>query len=52
MTESGTAEAVMAYAEKSFDAPITWKEAPEGQAWAAGPESGVGALHIDVLSAH
>jgi hypothetical protein len=48
MTDSGTAEQVLAYAEKSFDAPIGWKEAPEGQAWTAGPESGTGALHIDV----
>lgn len=48
MTDSGTAEAVMAYAEKSFQAPITWKEAGEGQSWSSGPESGVGTLHIDV----
>jgi hypothetical protein len=48
MTDSGTAEQVLAYAEKSFDAPITWKEAPAGQAWTAGPESGTGELHIAV----
>jgi len=48
MTDSGTAEQVLAYAEKSFEAPISWKEAPAGQAWTAGPESGTGALHIDV----
>jgi hypothetical protein len=48
MTDSGTADEVMAYAEKSFDAPITWKEPREGQAWSAGPESGAGALHIAV----
>ncbi|MES1183542.1 MAG: hypothetical protein ABUL60_06985 [Myxococcales bacterium] len=48
VTDSGTAEAVMAYAEKSFEAPITWKEAPAGQSWSTSPESGVGALHIDV----
>jgi hypothetical protein len=47
-TDFGTAEQVMAYAEKSFEAPISWKEAPEGQVWSAGPESGVGALHVDV----
>lgn len=47
-TDFGTAEQVMAYAEKSFEAPITWKEAPEGQVWSAGPESGVGAVHVDV----
>ena len=47
-TDFGTAEQVMAYAEKSFEAPISWKEAPEGQVWSTGPESGVGALHVDV----
>ena len=47
-TDFGTAEQVMAYAEKKFEAPITWKEAPEGQVWSAGPESGVGALHVEV----
>lgn len=47
-TDFGTAEQVMAYAEKAFEAPISWKEAPEGQAWSAGPESGVGALRVDV----
>lgn len=47
-TDFGTAEQVMAYAEGSFEAPISWKEAPEGQVWSAGPESGVGALHVDV----
>ena len=48
VTDSGTAEQVLAYAEKSFEAPISWKEAPAGQAWTAGPESGTGSLHIDV----
>jgi hypothetical protein len=48
MTDSGTADEVMAYAEKSFDAPITWKEPREGQSWTAGPESGAGTLHIDI----
>jgi hypothetical protein len=48
MTDSGSAEQVLAYAEKSFDTPISWKEAPEGQAWTAGPESGTGTLHLDV----
>lgn len=47
-TDFGTAEQVLAYAEKSFDAPISWKEAAEGQVWSAGPESGVGTLHVDV----
>lgn len=48
MTNAGSAEQVLAYAEKSFDAPISWKEAPAGQAWTAGPESGTGTLHLDV----
>ncbi len=48
MTDSGSAEQLLAYAEKSFDSPISWKEAPEGQAWTQGPESGTGALQIDV----
>ncbi len=48
MTDSGSAEQLLAYTEKSFDSPISWKEAPEGQAWTQGPESGTGALHIDV----
>jgi hypothetical protein len=48
MTDSGSAEEVMAYAERSFETPIAWKEAREGQAWSVGPESGTGALHIDV----
>lgn len=47
-TDSGSGEAVMAYAEKSFEAPITWKQPRAGQSWSAGPESGTGVLHIDV----
>jgi hypothetical protein len=48
MTDAGSPEQVLAYAEKSFDAPITWKVASEGQSWTASPESGTGAIHIDV----
>jgi len=47
-TDAGTAEDVMAYAERSFDAPITWKAPRQGQAWSAGPESGAGTVHIEV----
>ena len=47
-TDSGTAEQVLAYAEKSFDSPITWKNPAQGQSWTVGPESGTGALHIDI----
>jgi len=47
-TDAGTAEEMLAYAEKSFDAPITWKTARQGQSWAVGPESGQGVIHVDV----
>jgi hypothetical protein len=47
-TEAGTAEALLAYAEKTFDAPIRWQTATEGQAWSVGPESGEGQLHLTV----
>src|SRR4051794_34173406 len=48
MTDQGTAEQLLAMAEKSFDAPITWKVAPDGQSWSVGPESGKGTIHIEV----
>ena len=48
MTDSGTAEEVLAYAEQSFNAPITWKAARDGQSWTVGPESGKGVIHVDV----
>ncbi|RYZ01626.1 MAG: hypothetical protein EOO73_34920 [Myxococcales bacterium] len=47
-TEAGTAEDLLAYAERTFDAPLEWKTAGQGQAWSVGPESGTGALHIGV----
>jgi hypothetical protein len=47
-TEAGTAEALLAYAEKTFDAPISWKTAVEPQAWSVGPETGEGKLHLTV----
>ncbi|HVY29942.1 MAG TPA: hypothetical protein VHB79_25470 [Polyangiaceae bacterium] len=47
-TEAGTAEALLAYAEKSFDAPIAWQTASEGQSWSVGPEKGEGQLHVTV----
>jgi hypothetical protein len=47
-TEAGTAEALLAYAEKTFDAPISWKTAVEPQAWTVGPETGEGKLHLTV----
>ncbi|HXK16330.1 MAG TPA: hypothetical protein VNG33_00900, partial [Polyangiaceae bacterium] len=48
MTDQGTAEQLLAFAEKSFDAPITWKTAAAGQAWTVAPESGQGTIHLDV----
>lgn len=47
-TDAGTAEALLAYTEKTFDAPLSWKTANEGQAWSVGPESGEGQLHLTV----
>jgi hypothetical protein len=48
MTDQGSANQLLAYAEKSFEVPISWKAAPQGQAWSVGPESGEGQLHVDV----
>ncbi len=48
MTDQGTAEELLTFAETSFAAPITWKTAPAGQAWTSGPESGTGTIHLDV----
>lgn len=47
-TSAGSARELLSYAERRFDAPITWKEPAEGQFWNAAPESGEGALHIEV----
>ena len=49
MTEAGSAEQLLTYAERSFDAPLTWKKAGDGQSWQVGPESGEGQLHVDVV---
>jgi hypothetical protein len=49
MTEQGSANQLLEYAEKSFAAPISWKVAQQGQAWSVGPESGEGQLHVDVV---
>ncbi len=48
LTDAGSAEGLLAYAEQSFEAPITWKAAREGQSWALAPESGKGVIHVDV----
>jgi hypothetical protein len=48
MTDAGSAAQVLAYAEKTFDAPITWKTAPSGQDWTLSPETGQGQIHVEV----
>jgi hypothetical protein len=48
MTDYGSAEQILAFAEQSFDAPLTWKEPRQGASWTAGPESGESAIHIEV----
>jgi hypothetical protein len=48
LTDYGSAEQVLAFAERSFDAPLTWKAPREGASWSAGPETGTSAIHIDV----
>jgi hypothetical protein len=48
VTEFGSPEQVLAYAERSFDAPLTWKPPRAGASWSAGPESGESSIHIEV----
>jgi hypothetical protein len=47
-TDAGSAAELLAYAEQTFDVPITWQSAPQGQSWSAGPESGKGRVHVAV----
>lgn len=47
-TAAGTPEALLGYAEGTFEAPISWKTAAEGQAWSLAPESDKGQLHLTV----
>ncbi len=47
-TDAGSANQLLEYAERTFDAPITWKSAADGQSWTVGPESGEGVLHLSV----
>jgi hypothetical protein len=49
MTDAGSANQLLDYAERSFEAPIAWKVPGQGQAWSVGPESGEGVLHVDVV---
>jgi len=47
-TDAGSANQLLAFAERTFDAPLTWKAPPAGQAWSVGPESGSGSIHVSV----
>jgi hypothetical protein len=49
MTDYGSAEQVLAFAETSFEAPLTWKEPAAGASWSAGPEAGESTIVIDVV---
>jgi hypothetical protein len=48
MTEYGSAEQVLAFAEKSFEAPLTWREPGASASWSVGPETGESSIQIDV----
>jgi hypothetical protein len=48
MTELGTPEQVLEFAEKSFDAPLTWAAPRANQPWSVGPESGTSSIHLEV----
>jgi hypothetical protein len=45
-TEAGTAEEILAFAERSFEAPLNWKTAQSG-AWELSA-TGMDTLHVDV----
>lgn len=47
-TDVGSASELLDYAETTFDAPISWKNASDGSTYQVGPESGTGKLHISV----
>jgi hypothetical protein len=46
-TDLGTANGLLSFAERSFDAPVTWQPRT-GQTWHVAPESGQGSIHIEV----
>jgi len=46
-TDAGTAEQILAFAERSFEAPLSWKTSATG-VWELTPESGVGTIRVDV----
>ncbi len=46
-TELGSAEELLSFAERTFDAPLAWKTSASGS-WEAGPESGEGVVHLTV----
>lgn len=47
-TSLGTPEEVLAFAEKAFDAPLTWAAPRQNQPWLIGPESGTSSIHLEV----
>jgi hypothetical protein len=47
-TPSGSAEQLLAFAEQSFDAPLTWRAPKEGASWSLSPEAGESSIHIEV----
>jgi hypothetical protein len=46
-TDLGTPEALLSFAERSFDAPLTWQPR-SGQSWHVGPETGPSSIHVEV----
>lgn len=47
-TDAGSANQLLAFAERTFDAPLTWVAPTAQQSWSVGPESGRGQLHLAV----
>ncbi len=48
VTDYGSGEQLLAYAEGSFEAPLSWKEPEAGASWSVGPESGTSAIQLEV----
>jgi hypothetical protein len=48
MTALGTPEQVLEFAEKTFEAPLTWAAPAPNQTWQVGPESGTSSIHLEV----
>lgn len=47
VTDLGSANGLLSFAERSFDAPLTWQPRT-GQAWHVAPESGQSSIHVEV----